>query len=125
MVRAEAGCKKGNAPMNRDDRKVAVAAYKERKSQAGIYVVRCAPSGQCWIGAAPDLSTIWNRLSFGLRQGVAAPASLQSAWATHGAESLSFEIVETVDADDLSYGRDRKLRERRDQWCEAMKAEPI
>jgi hypothetical protein len=125
MVRAEARRTKGNALMNRQDRKAAVAAYKERKAEAGIYAVRCAPTGQCWVGAAPDLSTIWNRVSFALRQGVAAPASLQSAWAAHGAESLGFEIVEAVDADDLAYGRDRKLRERRDHWCEAMNAEPI
>ena len=48
--------------MKGEDRKRAVAAYKERKVEAGIYVVRCLASGQVWVGSAPDLSTIQNRL---------------------------------------------------------------
>ena len=53
--------------MKREDRKAAIAAYKERKADAGLYVVRCAASGQQWVGGTLDLRTIWNRLSFMLR----------------------------------------------------------
>jgi len=111
--------------MKRDDRKAAVAAYKERKAEPGVYAVRCKATGASWVGAAPDLSTIWNRVSFALRQGVGSPASLQAAWREHGADSFGFEILENVDPDDLAYSRDRVLRERRDHWCEALKAEAI
>lgn len=111
--------------MKREDKKAVLAAYKERKSEPGIYVVRCAATGQAWVGAAPDLATIWNRISFALRQGVAAPASLQAAWQAHGADSLSFEIVEQVDPGELTYARDRTLRERRDEWCKELGAEAV
>ena len=60
--------------MNRETRKAAVAAYKERKAEPGIYAVRCMASGQAWVGGAPDLATIWNRVSFTLRQGVSTAA---------------------------------------------------
>ncbi|MBV8977565.1 MAG: GIY-YIG nuclease family protein [Alphaproteobacteria bacterium] len=111
--------------MKREDKKAAVAAYKERKPEPGIYLVRCAATGQSWAGAAPQLSAIWNRMSFALRQGAGSPASLQAAWREHGADSFSFEIVENMDPEDLSYSRDRILRERRDRWCETLNAEAI
>jgi len=111
--------------LKREDRKAAIAAYKERKVVAGVFIVRCTATDQRWAGSAPDLTTIWNRLSFSLRQGAERHPSLQSAWRTHGAESFIFDIVERVDADDLVYGRDRTLRDRRDRWCETLRAEVI
>jgi hypothetical protein len=41
--------------LKREGRKAAVAAYKDRKVAAGIYVVRCAATAQQWAGSAPDL----------------------------------------------------------------------
>jgi hypothetical protein len=111
--------------MNREDRKAAIAAYKERKPEPGIYIVRCKASGGQWIGSAPDLGTIWNRFSFALRQGVASPKSLQAAWKEHGADNLHFEILEILDDDQLVFGRDRMLKERLKHWCEALNAEAI
>jgi len=111
--------------LKREDRKAATAAYKERKSDAGVYVVRCAASGQQWVGHAPDLRTIWNRLTFTLRQGGARPASLQQAWTEHGADSFTFDVVERIDAEDLEVGGARTLRDRVDHWRAALPAEPM
>ncbi|HEX4859662.1 MAG TPA: GIY-YIG nuclease family protein [Rhizomicrobium sp.] len=111
--------------MKREDRKAAIAAYKERKPVAGIFEVCCAATNQRWVGAAPDLATIWNRVSFALRQGAGTPASLQAAWREHGAKYLGFKILEEVAADELAYGRDRALRKRRDHWCKVLGAEAI
>jgi hypothetical protein len=111
--------------VKREERKAAVAAYKDRKVVAGVYIVRCAPTDQRWVGCAPDLTMIWNRLTFSLRQGSERHPSLQPAWRAHGAESFTFDIVERVDADELVYGRDRALRDRRDRWCETLRAEAI
>ena len=111
--------------LRREDRKAAIAAYKERKADVGIYVVRCAASGQQWVGSAPDLRTIWNRLSFTLRQGAGRPASLQKAWTEHGAGGFTFDVLERLDSDDLDFGGDRTLRERVDHWRAALQAEPM
>ena len=70
--------------MDRSERKAAVSAYKERKAVAGVYAIRCAATDGQWVGAAPDLSTIWTRRSFALRQGVETNQALQSAWNIHG-----------------------------------------
>jgi hypothetical protein len=77
------------------------------------------------VGSAADLRTIWNRLSFTLRQGGGRPATLQEAWRSHGSESFTFDIVERVDAEKLTYGGDRTLRDRVEHWREALPAEPI
>jgi hypothetical protein len=55
--------------MDGETRRAAVAAYKERKPRMGIYAVRCAVTGQCWVGRAMDLAKIQNRLWFTLRMG--------------------------------------------------------
>ena len=51
------------------DRKAAIAAYKERKTVAGIFVIRSQASAERWVGAAPNLEKIQNRIWFTLRQG--------------------------------------------------------
>ncbi|HWA92396.1 MAG TPA: GIY-YIG nuclease family protein [Rhizomicrobium sp.] len=111
--------------MKRDDRKAAIAAYKERKAASGIYVVRCAATGAQWVGGAPDLAAIWNRVSFALRQGAQAPKSLQAAWNAHGADAFSFEALETLTDEQLVFGRDRMLKERLAHWAAQLNAETI
>jgi len=101
------------------DRHEALAAYKERKVMAGIYAVRCTGADQLWLGKAPDLATIQNRLWFTLRQGSNPHRSLQEAWALHGPEAFAFEVVEIVPEEDLQFGRDRALKRRLDHWLAA------
>ena len=36
--------------MDRSERKAAVSAYKERKAVAGVYAIRCAKTGEQWVG---------------------------------------------------------------------------
>ncbi len=76
------------------DKKAAKAAYKERKSVAGIYAVRCGASGQVWVGHTPTLGTIQNRIWFTLRQANHPDPGLQSAWAAHGPAGFAFEVLE-------------------------------
>ncbi len=55
--------------MKTEDKKAARAAYKERKQVAGIFAIRCAPSGEVWVGQTLTLLTIQNRLWFMLTHG--------------------------------------------------------
>ena len=66
------------------DRKAAIAAYKERKTIAGIFVIRCKASAEAWVGQTPNLEKIQNRIWFTLRQGSHTCRSLQAAWTAHG-----------------------------------------
>jgi hypothetical protein len=98
--------------VKREARKAAISAYTERSVAAGIYAVRCAASGECRVGRAPDLSTIRNRLWFALRQGSNPHRALKAAWRAHGAEAFSFEVVEQLDDEDVADARERRLKDR-------------
>ncbi len=76
--------------MKNVDRKAALAAYKEMKVEAGVFAVKCLPTGQVWLGSAPNLEKIQNRIWFSLRQGNHTCRSLQAAWTAHGPDSLTF-----------------------------------
>lgn len=111
--------------MSKADKKAAVAAYKERKVEAGIYALYCAATGQRWVGRAPDLSTIENRLRFTLTADASLRASLKAAVRQHGAEAIAFEVLERVWTEDLPYEREKFLRDRLDYWREKLGAETI
>lgn len=111
--------------VGKEDRKVAVAAYKERKSVVGVFAVRCASAGAVWVGGAPDLDKIQNRLWFQMKMGGCPHRSLQAAWNVHGAESLSFEIVERLEDETLAFARAAALKARIAHWVAVLGAEGI
>ncbi len=108
--------------MDTESRKASIAAYKERKVAAGLFVIRCTASGGCWVGRAPDLDTIWRRLSFELATGSRRRPSLQAAWSAHGAEGLAFEVLERVD-EEIDSVREKKLKARLEHWRETLGAD--
>ncbi len=108
--------------MKSEDQKAAVSAYKERKIEGGIYAVRCLLSDQIWVGAAPDLSTIQNRLWFTLRHGSNAHRSLQDAWNVYGVDAFTFEVMERLEDEDIGYVRDRMMNDSLARWTDELEA---
>jgi hypothetical protein len=111
--------------MKSELRKVALEQYRERKVEAGIYAVRCTASADCWVGRAPDLSTIRNRVWFTLRHGSHTDRALQAAWNAHGADAFAFEIVETLEPEESRALRDIELKKRLAHWREEFDASSI
>ena len=107
------------------DRKTAIAAYKERKTFAGIFVIRSKASAEQWVGQAPNLETIQNRIWFSLRQGSHPCRGLQTAWTTHGPDSLTFEECERLEEEETPYIRDALLKERALHWRSQLNAEAV
>lgn len=104
------------------DRKAAVAAYKERKPRPGVYALRCAASGQCWVGAFGDLASIETRLRFGLRMGTHPQPSVQAAARAHGEAAFRFEILEALPEEDIAAVLAKQLRDRATWWRERLGA---
>lgn len=111
--------------MQTEERKAAIAAYKERKTVAGIYLLHCVPSGQSWIGRATDLASIENRLRFTLRHHSHTHRGLQVAWDAHGPDAFRLEELERLEEESLAYIRDRVLKERLGHWQEKLGVEAI
>jgi len=80
--------------MTHSARRAAVAAYKERKPQGGIYALRCGPSGEVWLGRSHRLDAQRNAVDFQLRHGGAASPSLRAACRAHGPDAFTFETLE-------------------------------
>jgi hypothetical protein len=105
------------------DRKAAMAAYKERKSAYGIYVLRCGPSGQAWVGYAADMEKIENRLAFTLRGGATPHRELLEACRRHGPAAFSFEALEVREQEDEpGFAREAWRKARLAHWRETLGA---
>ena len=107
------------------DRKAAIAAYKERKTIAGIFVIGCTATTETWVGQSPNLEKIQNRIWFSLRQGNHTCRSLQAAWTTHGPDSLTFAECERLEEEEIPYVRDALLKERALHWRTELDAKAI
>jgi hypothetical protein len=98
------------------DRRAAIAAYKERKSVAGVYALRCEATGEVWVGETLDIDKAFNRLVFSLNSGRWPRPALQAAWTAHGASAFAFEALERMEEAPSAYARDADLKARRDLW---------
>jgi hypothetical protein len=105
-------------------RKAAIAAYKERKTVAGIFVIRCKASSETWVGETPNLEKIQNRIWFTLRHGSHTCRSLQAAWTAHGPDNLTFEACERLEEEETPYIR-ALLKERALHWRKQLNAEAV
>ncbi|KRR01907.1 hypothetical protein CQ12_27045 [Bradyrhizobium jicamae] len=106
-------------------RKAAIAAYKERKTFAGIFLIRCKATAETWVGQTPNLEKIQNRIWFSLRQGSHPCRSLQTAWTAHGVDSFTFAECERLEEEETPYVRDGLLKERAVHWRETLNAEAV
>lgn len=111
--------------MRFEDRRAAIAAYKERKSAAGVFVVRCTATGECWVGKAPDVRTIRNRLWFGLGLGTFHRRRLQAEFRRHGEAAFTFEVLEVIDPELGRYAAAQALDERFANWRDALGADAL
>jgi hypothetical protein len=112
--------------MDKQSRRDAIRDYKERKVAQGIFAVRCAMTGEAWVGQSRNLEQQQNGIWFGLRQGGHPNAALRAAWAAHGEAAFAFEVLETIGDEDLSaYARDNLLKNRDAFWRTELGATKI
>lgn len=111
--------------MKQADRKAAVAAYREKKTDAGVFVFRCVPAGRSWAGSTPNLATILNRIRFDLGLGRHRNSALQEAWNTHGADGFVFEPVEVLEHGLPPYTQASLLKDRLAHWLAELGTRPL
>jgi hypothetical protein len=111
--------------MDRNARKSAVAAYKQRKPAYGVFAVICTATGETWVGQSRHIDSHQNGLWFGLKHGSSPYRSLQAAWARHGANDFRFEELERLRDDFPPLGRPDELKRRQSLWAERLRAQPL
>ncbi|MBP7704980.1 MAG: GIY-YIG nuclease family protein [Caulobacter sp.] len=109
--------------MNRDRKRELTSAYKERKARPGVFAIRCAASGEVWIGSSRELHNRQNGFWMGLRMGGHPKKALQAAWKAHGEASFSYEELDELDAEGLEgWSLDLALKARAAEWRERLGA---
>jgi hypothetical protein len=109
--------------MDKATRRQLVRDYKEQKSSAGIFAVRCAPTGEVWVGGSRNIDKQQNGVWFGLRTGGHANRGMQAAWSAHGEAGFAFEVLERIEAEDLTpLGLADRIKARERHWLDALGA---
>lgn len=111
--------------MDRDARKAAIAACKERRPAYGVYAVICTATGQAWVGQSRHLDAQQNSLWFALRHGGSPYRSVQAAWDLHGATAFKFEALERLRDDFPALARPDELKRRQSIWTARLQALPL
>ena len=96
----------------------AARQFKERKPAAGIYALRCLPTGRAWVEVSPNLAAAQNSQYFQLRQHLHRNHDLQIAWNQHGEQSFAFEVLETIPEDTPALNLRDLLKQRKHAWEE-------
>lgn len=110
--------------MDKATRKQIQRDYIERKRSIGVYAVRCAATGEAWVGATRNLDNRKNGLWFTLKSGGAPDKKLQAAWDAHGEASFSYEPLEEVPQDN-PHAIPLLLTERTAHWIEKLDADEL
>jgi len=111
--------------MDKQDRKAAIAAYKERKAAYGVFAVICGATGQAWVGASRHVDNQQNGLWFTLRLRTGRNRALQAAWDEHGEEAFRFEELERLRDDYPEIGRMDELKKRQALWSARLQASAL
>ena len=110
--------------MDKQSRRDLVRDYKEKKTVAGVYAIRCAANGEVWVGGSRNIGAQQNGSWFSLRSGGHPNNALQAAWAAQGVDALTFEILERIDDKDLSpMGLADAVKSRTRHWLGELKAQ--
>lgn len=112
--------------MDKQRRREIANAYKEKKVVQGVYAVRCAPTGETWLGLSRNLGAQQNSIWFSLRMGSNSNKPMQAAWKEHGEAGFELSTVEVVDTEELSpYLREAALKDRLKHWLAELDARPV
>jgi hypothetical protein len=111
--------------MDRQARKAATAAYKERKPAWGVYAVICTATGETWVGSSRHVDTEWNGLLLQLKLGTSVHTSLQMAWKQHGDAEFRFEELERLREDFPEFARMDELKKRQALWGSRLQASSL
>ncbi|MBX3483207.1 GIY-YIG nuclease family protein [Phenylobacterium sp.] len=109
--------------MDKQSRRELLRGFKEKKTAAGVYAVRCAASGEVWVGGSRNIDPQRNSIWFSLKQGAHMNRAMQAAWKAHGEGAFTYEVLERLEAEDMTpLGLADLTKARERHWIEALAA---
>ncbi len=110
--------------MDKQSRRDLVRDYKEKKTVAGVYAIRCRPTGEVWVGGSRNIEAQQNSSWFSLRSAGHPNKQLQAVWTTLGPDAMTFDVLERLDDKDLSpMGLADAVKSRTRHWLAELGAQ--
>jgi hypothetical protein len=95
-------------------------AYKEIKTEAGVFQIRNTVNGKVLVTATTNLKTMQGK-KFQLQMGSHKNAKLQAEWKQFGQDAFVFEILEALeDKDEPALARQEALRQLEERWLDKL-----
>ena len=110
---------------SKESRREVIRKYKEHRPLLGAYAVRCAATGNVWIGVTKNLEATRNRCWFGLRCGLFQDKSLQEEWNAHGESAFQYEILESLKENVHPVEIDDRLQQMKRGWITRLSARSL
>lgn len=109
----------GGFKMNEMRKKKLLMEYKHRKSEMGVFVFKCIPTGKSYIGCTNDTKSAINADKFKLCAGLHKNNNLQADWNNYGNNNFSVEVMEVLPYDEKDAAKTDyivELEELHDKW---------
>ena len=110
---------------SKESRREAARNFKEQKVLAGAYAVRCAATGNVWVGTSRNLDATKNGCWFMLRSGSHQEKSLQAEWDARCEQDFEYEVLETLGDDVHPLNAAALLKETKIAWVARLSATPL
>lgn len=95
-------------------------AYKEMKTEAGVFQIKNTVNGKALVTATPNLKTMEGK-RFQLRMGSHKNAELQAEWKQFGEDAFEFEVLEALeDKEQGALARQEALRLLEEKWLDKL-----
>lgn len=95
-------------------------AYKEMKTEGGVFQIKNTVNGKVLVTATPNLKTMEGK-RFQLRMGSHKNAELQAEWKQFGEDAFEFEVLEVVEDNvESALARQEALRLLEERWLDKL-----
>lgn len=85
------------------------------KACLGIYVIKCLPTGKCYVGSALNCRSRTKTHKTRLKRGIHINKHLQAAWNKYGPDAFTFEVLEICKSEN-------ELVEREQWWINKLQS---
>jgi hypothetical protein len=95
-------------------------AYKEMKTEVGVYQIKNTINQKVLVVATSNLKTMPGK-RFQLQMGSHKNAELQAEWKQFGEEAFTFEVLELLEDDEgPEFARQDALRKLEQKWLDKL-----
>lgn len=101
--------------MNKEQRKLLLQEYKDRKPEMGVISFCCTATGDTFLGISKDIKADYNSTACKLRFGYHPNRKLLTLWNTYGEEKFEMTTLRLLDYEDPKKDHTNKLEELREE----------